>query len=86
MRLQPQPSDFNKVNNELRALKGINDVDERFISRAANFWWAHRIALEYHISPAEVKRWPAEDVMEALAAIGMVEKAQKKAQQQKPPK
>ena len=44
---------------------------------ASKFWWAHRIALEYHISPVEVKKWPAEEVMEALAAIGLVEKAQK---------
>ena len=30
--------------------------------------------MEYHISPVEVKTWPAEEVMEALAAIGIAEK------------
>ena len=27
------------------------------------------IAIEYHLDPREVKRWDAEDVMEALAFI-----------------
>ena len=79
MRLQQPPSDFNKTNSELKALKGINDVDERFIIRASKFWWAHRIAMEYGISPMEVKKWTADDVMETLAAIGMAEKNSKKA-------
>jgi uncharacterized protein YjcR len=79
MRLQQRQSDFNKINNEIRALKGINDVDERFIIRASKFWWAHRIAMEYGISPLEVKKWSAEDIMETLAAIGMAEKNSKKA-------
>jgi hypothetical protein len=45
---------------------------------ANKFWWAYRIAYEFNISPIEVKKWQADEIMEALAAIGMAEKNQKK--------
>lgn len=73
-----QPCDFNKENKELRALERIESVDKRFIQKAAKFWWAHVIAAHYNISPQEVKTWDAEDVMESLAAIGIMEKNSKK--------
>lgn len=73
-----QPCDFNKENKELRALERIESVDKRFIQKAAKFWWAHIIAAHYNISPQEVKTWDAEDVMESLAAIGIMEKNSKK--------
>lgn len=77
MRLQQQLSDFNKVNSDLERLASIADVGGPFLLKAKKFWWAHRIAMEYHLSPIEVKKWPAEEIMEALAAIGLAEKAQK---------
>jgi hypothetical protein len=69
--LSQQPSDFNGENKELRTLMNINDVDGRFILSAAKYWWAYRIAFEFKISPKEVKTWDAEEIMEALAAIGL---------------
>lgn len=56
------------------ALTSINDVDERFIFRVNHFWWAYKIAYEWKLNPHEVKKWHAEDVMEALAAIGVAER------------
>ncbi|WHY31649.1 hypothetical protein [Bacillus wiedmannii] len=53
-------------------------MDKRFIQQAAKFWWAHVIAAHYNICPQGVKKWDAEDVMESLAAIGIMEKNSKK--------
>lgn len=56
------------------ALTNVNDVSGRYISSASRFWWAYRIAFAWNLDPREVKQWDAEDVMEALAAIGIAEK------------
>ena len=53
------------------ALNNIFNVGERFISNAGRFWWKYRIAFEFGISPREVEQWDADEVMEALAAIGL---------------
>lgn len=66
--------DFNKVNKDILALTSINDVDGRFISKAKRFWWAYRIAMEFHLNPHDVKHWDPDDVMETLAAIGLIDK------------
>ncbi len=62
------------------ALTSIDGVGERHISNAHKFWWAYRIANEWHLDPRKVKRWNANDIMEALAAIGLTEKEIKKNQ------
>ncbi len=62
------------------ALTSIYDVGERHISNAHRFWWAYRIANEWHLDPREVKRWNADEVLEALAAIGLAEQEIKKNQ------
>ncbi|QGF21719.1 putative tail assembly chaperone [Bacillus phage vB_BcM_Sam46] len=54
-------------------------MDERFIVSANRYWWAYRIAFEFSINPQDVKKWHAHEIMEALAAIGIKEKAEKKA-------
>ena len=56
------------------ALTNINNVDGRFIISANKFWWAYKIAYEWNLSPRDVKEWPAEDILEALAAIGLANK------------
>lgn len=53
------------------ALNNIMHVGERFLIRAKNHWWAYRIANEWNISPLEVKRWEANDILEALAFIAL---------------
>lgn len=68
------------------ALKDISDVDGRFISNANRKWWIYRIAMEFNINPQEVKTWGADEIMEALAAIGLAEKAAKKKSNSKPKK
>jgi hypothetical protein len=60
------------------ALTGINALHERHITNASKFWWAYRIAFAFNISPQEVKTWDANEVMEALAAIGLAERNAKK--------
>lgn len=72
--MQKKPSDFNKANNELQALKGITHVNGRFFNRANKFWWAYLIAEHFKLDPREVKTWDAEDAQEALAAIKMLNK------------
>lgn len=71
-----RPSDFNEVNKELRALTSINDVGGRFINSASKYWWAYQIAFEFKaVDPMDVKyNWYAEDILEALAAIGLANK------------
>ncbi len=54
------------------ALEGLNNIPKRYFSSAERFWWAYVVAEQFHLSPREVKEWPAEDVMEALAYIRMV--------------
>jgi hypothetical protein len=49
-------------------------VSKPFILNAKKHWWAYQIAFEFHISPLEVKKWTAEDILEALAAIGLANK------------
>lgn len=79
MRLWQRQSDFNKENDELGALKGIESVGGRFLSRANRFWWAYRIAQEFPgLNPHEIKQWPAEDVFETLAAIGLIARSKPK--------
>ena len=56
------------------ALTNINNVDGRFIIRAKKYWWAYQIANAFQLSPREVKEWPADDILEALAAIGLSNK------------
>ncbi len=71
--LQPQ-YDFNKGNDSIRALNGIHDVHGRFISSANRFWWAYRIAEFFGQDPQVIKNWDSDEIMEALAYIGMREK------------
>lgn len=68
------------------ALKGINDVDGRFINMASSFWWAYRIAFSFNLDPREVKQWDSDEVMEALAAIGLRDKHTPKPNMPKVPK
>lgn len=56
----------------------MDDVSEFFIRRAGKYWWSHVIGEHYSISPAEVKTWHANDIMESLARVALVQKQIKK--------
>lgn len=73
--MSKRPTDFNGENKDLMALTSINDVSGRYIHKANNKWWAYRIAYEWNLDPRAIKNeWTTEDVMEALAAIGLAER------------
>jgi hypothetical protein len=56
------------------SLASIYDVGEAHILSANRFWWAHLIAKEYSgLSPHDVKEWSAEEVLETLAAIMLMD-------------
>lgn len=50
-------------------LGGLETIPKRYFLQANRFWWAYVIAEKFRISPLEVKEWPAEEVLEALAYL-----------------
>lgn len=60
------------------ALKGINNVNGRFISKATKKWFIYRIAFEFNLNPREVETWQADEILETLAAIGLASKKKPK--------
>ena len=53
----------------MATLGGLEAIPKRYFLQANRFWWAYVIAEEFHISPLEVKEWPAEEVLETLAYL-----------------